>query len=71
MAKTQIHEAKVTITRQLVLPQYEDGGVVLELRADQKLLGTVTFSGAHVYFQYHRMKKHWNFSQFVDLLKNA
>lgn len=71
MARQKIHEAKLTITRQLTIPQKEKGGVVLELRANKKLLGAVIFSGAHVYFEKGKTKKYWNFTDFVELLKSA
>jgi hypothetical protein len=51
MAKQKIYEAKLTISREMTIPQHEQGGVDLELRANGGLLGRVTFSGAYVHFQ--------------------
>jgi hypothetical protein len=72
MAKQQVHEAMLTIKRPLSLRQYEHGGVEFELRANQKHLGVVTFSGAHVYFRHGRSnEKSWDFTKFVEMLKNS
>jgi hypothetical protein len=72
MAKQQIHEAHVRITRSLTLPQYEHGGVEFELRANGKKLADVVFTGAHVLFTPARgTTKAWDFTHFVELLRNA
>jgi hypothetical protein len=72
MAKQQIHEAHVQITRSLTLPQYEQGGVEFELPAHGKKLGDVVFTGANVYFTPSRgTTKSWDFTHFVELLRNA
>jgi hypothetical protein len=71
MSKTQIHKATLRITRDMEIPQYEQRGVELELRAHDELLGTVVFSGAYVYFQKGRFKRWWSFSEFCDMLRNT
>ena len=71
MSKSQVHQATLRIERGLELRQYEQDGVALELRANGELLGTVTFSGANVYFQKGRMNKHWNFSKFIEILRST
>ena len=71
MAKRQIHEARVQITRNLTLPQYEQGGVEFELRAYGKKHGDVMFTGANVNFTSRGTTKTWDFTHFVELLRNS
>lgn len=71
MSKQQIHSARLEITRGIELRPYQGGGVVLELRAEEWLLGRVTFTGANVFFEKGRMRKHWTFSEFAEILKNS
>ena len=73
MTKQQVHKATFHISRHIELPQYEDGGIEVELRASGEKLGDLTISGAHVSFKAKnaRKSKVWDFTQFVDLLKKA
>ena len=72
MAKQQIHEAHVQITRRLTLPQYEQGGVEFELRAHGRKLGDLVVTGANVIFTPSRgTSKTWDFSHFVEILRGA
>lgn len=73
MAKQQVHKAIFKITRDIELPQYEDGGIEVELRANDEKLGELTISGAHVYFRPRNARKwkSWDFTNFVELLSDA
>lgn len=73
MPKQQIHQAKLRITCDLEIPQYQKNkGLEIELRAGNVALGQLQIMGAHVYFRGSHQKKwlHWSFSEFVKLLEN-
>jgi len=73
MTKNQIHKATFQITRHIELPQYESGGIEVELRANDEKLGELTISGAHVYFKaaYAKQTKSWDFTHFIEMLEDA
>jgi hypothetical protein len=76
MTKQQRNKAVLRIEREIELQQYEREGVEFDFFGDEdsngKLakLGTLSISGAAVYFKYGRSK--WKFktiSDFVKILK--
>jgi hypothetical protein len=72
MAK-QIHQAKLRVTCDLEIPQYQKNkGIEIELRANNAPLGELQIMGAHVYFRATHQRKwsHWTFSEFVRLLED-
>jgi len=73
MAKRQVHLAKLRVTCDLEIPQYQKSkGIEIELSANGDPLGELQIFGAHVYFRAHRKQKwsHWSFSAFVKLLED-
>jgi len=66
-----IHRAKLRVTCELEVPQYQKGkGIEIELVADDKPLGELHIYGAHVYFRPFRKSKwkSWSFTEFAKLL---
>ena len=73
VAKQQIHLAKLRVTCDLEIPQYQkDKGIEIELSANDTALGQLQISGAHVYFKAAHQRKwsHWSFSEFVKLMED-
>lgn len=73
VAKQQIHQAKLRVTCDLEIPQYQKNkGIEIELRANDDSLGQLQVMGAHVYFRAKHQRKwsHWSFSDFVKLLED-
>jgi len=76
MAKHQRNKAVLRIERGLELRQYERDAIEFDLYGDEdmsgslKKLGTLSISGANVYFRHGRSTVNWKtISDFVSLLK--
>ncbi len=69
----QKHLAKLRITCDLEIPQYQKGkGIEIDLESDQVLAGQIFISGAHVYFRRTRNSKwsYWTFTEFAKMLED-
>lgn len=69
----QVHRATFRVTCDMEIPQYQkDGGMELDLMANDRLVAQIWVSGAHVYYRKSRKASWsvWTFSDFAKLLED-